>query len=59
MSLDGGVTFGPGVTVASTNVSFLRTSPAGYNRFNRNGLTAYHSGDNRKKSRPRLCDLYQ
>jgi hypothetical protein len=34
-SLDGGVTFGPAVTVASTNVSFLRTSPAGYNRFNR------------------------
>ena len=34
-SLDGGVTFGPGVTVASTNVSFLRTSPAGYNRGNR------------------------
>jgi hypothetical protein len=34
-SLDGGVTFGSAVTVASTNISFLRTSPAGYNRFNR------------------------
>ena len=34
-SLDGGVTFGPAVTVASTNVSFLRTAPAGYNRPNR------------------------
>jgi hypothetical protein len=34
-SLDGGVTFGAPVTVASTNVSFLRTSPAGYNRFDR------------------------
>ncbi len=34
-SLDGGVTFGSAVTVASTNVSFLRTAPAGYNRFNR------------------------
>jgi hypothetical protein len=34
-SLNGGVTFGPAVTVATTNVSFLRTGPAGYNRFNR------------------------
>jgi len=34
-SLDGGMTFGAPVTVATTNVSFLRTSPAGYNRFNR------------------------
>ena len=34
-SLDGGVTFGPAVTVASANVSFLRTAPAGYNRPNR------------------------
>ncbi len=31
-SLDGGVTFGAPVTVASTNLSFLRTAPAGYNR---------------------------
>ena len=30
-SLDGGVTFGTPVTVASTNVSFVRTAPAGYN----------------------------
>lgn len=34
-SLDGGVTFGTPVTIASTNVSNLRTAPAGYNRFNR------------------------
>lgn len=34
-SLDGGVTFGSPVIIATTNVSFLRTSPAGYNRFNR------------------------
>jgi len=34
-SLDGGMTFGAPVTVAATNVSFLRTSPAGYNRFSR------------------------
>jgi hypothetical protein len=34
-SLDGGVTFGSVVTVASINVSDLRTSPAGYNRFSR------------------------
>lgn len=35
VSLDGGVTFGSGVTVASINVSELRTSPAGYNRGSR------------------------
>jgi hypothetical protein len=35
VSLDGGVTFGPTKTVATTNVSFLRTSPGGYNRTNR------------------------
>ena len=34
-SLDGGVTFGSAVMVATTNVSFLRTAPAGFNRFNR------------------------
>jgi hypothetical protein len=34
-SLDGGVTFGTPVKIASTNVSNLRTAPAGYNRFNR------------------------
>lgn len=34
-SLDGGITFGPAKTVATTNVSFLRTSPAGYNRSSR------------------------
>lgn len=34
-SLDGGLTFGTPVTIATTNVSFLRTAPAGYNRFNR------------------------
>ena len=34
-SLDGGLTFGAPVTVASINVSFLRTSPAGYDRSNR------------------------
>jgi hypothetical protein len=34
-SLDGGVTFDSAVTVATTNVSFLRTSPAGYNRGSR------------------------
>ena len=34
-SLDGGVTFGAPVTVATINVSFSRTSPAGYNRSSR------------------------
>jgi len=34
-SLDGGVTFGSPVAIATINVSFLRNSPAGYNRFNR------------------------
>jgi hypothetical protein len=34
-SLDGGMTFGAPVRIATTNVSFLRTSPAGYNRFSR------------------------
>jgi hypothetical protein len=34
-SLNGGVTFGQAKTVAATNVSFLRTAPAGYNRGNR------------------------
>jgi hypothetical protein len=31
-SFDGGVTFGAPVAIASTNVSWLRTSPAGFNR---------------------------
>jgi BNR/Asp-box repeat len=34
-SLDGGVTFGPATTVATTNVSLGRTAPGGYNRASR------------------------
>ena len=34
-SLDGGVTFGKPVKIARTNLSNLRTAPAGYNRFSR------------------------